>query len=159
MGSTFTFGDNVDTDLIAPTTSDENITLAELCLSGIDPEFSEEFEEGDVIVAGHNFGCGSSRETAPRSILENGAEAVVASSFARIFYRNSINIGLPVYEIDDSLEKFSDGDEVVVDHEDGVIQNETTGISYSAPSHPPFLERIIKSGGLIAYGNQLLEDE
>lgn len=159
MGSAFTFGDNVDTDLIAPTVSDENITLAELCMSGVDPSFAEEFEAEDVVVAGHNFGCGSSRETAPRSLLENGAEAVIASSFARIFYRNSINIGLPVYEISDSLEKFSDGDEVVVNHDDGIVRNETTGISYSAPSHPPFLERIMESGGLIAYGNELLQDE
>lgn len=154
MGTVFCFGDNVDTDLIAPTTADGDKPLTELCMSGIDPSFSEEFSSGDVVVAGRNFGCGSSRETAPKSLQELGAEAVVAHSFARIFYRNAINIGLPVFEIDDATEKFTQGDQIAIDEANGVITNESRGVSYAAPAHPDFLQKIIDAGGLIAYGNE-----
>ncbi|WP_336022786.1 3-isopropylmalate dehydratase [Halobellus salinisoli] len=157
MSTAFLFGDNIDTDLIAPTTADEDKTLVELCMSGVDPSFHEKFGEGDVVVAGENFGCGSSRETAPLSLRRLGADAIIASSFARIFYRNAINIGLPVFEIADATAKFSQGDDVVVDRSNGVISNESSGISYSAPSHPAFLEEIIDAGGLIEYGNRKID--
>lgn len=160
MGAAYVFGDNVDTDLIMPSAAhDGELSLAEFCMRGIDPSFSDRFRPGDVIVGGKNFGCGSSRETAPQGIRDLDAEGVVAESFARIFYRNAINIGLPVYEIDDATEKFSEGDEVTVDHEEGVIHNETTGVSYAVPSHPPFLQEILDEGGLISYANQKRADE
>lgn len=160
MGRAFVFGDDVDTDQIIPAnriTSDDPDHLADYCLSGIDPSFADRFESGDVVVAGTNFGCGSSREHAPVAIEAAGASAVVAESFARIFFRNAINIGLPVLEVPDATERISDGDELAVDPEAGLVTNETTGEELTADGLPPFVQEIVDAGGLIEYGRRLEE--
>ncbi|WP_255152137.1 3-isopropylmalate dehydratase [Halorarius halobius] len=162
MGTAFVFGDDVDTDQILPgkylAVTDE-AELATHCMEGVDPTFPERFEAGDVVVAGTNFGGGSSREHAPIAIGANGAAAVVASSFARIFYRNAINIGLPVVELDRATERIDDGDEVVVDTAAGTVENRTTGETYDVATHPPFIQEIIDAGGLIEYGRTVLDEE
>jgi len=161
MGSAFVFGDNVDTDQILPgkylTLSDE-AELAEHCMEGVDPTFPDRFAAGDVLVAGTNFGGGSSREHAPIAIKANGAAAVVASSFARIFYRNAINIGLPVVELKRATERISEGDDVVVDTTQGFVKNRTTDEVYDVATHPPFIQEIIDAGGLINYGKTVLDE-
>lgn len=150
-GSVFKYGDNVDTDVIIPARY-LNIAdpkeLAAHAMEDIDTEFVKRVHPGDIIVATRNFGCGSSREHAPLVIKENGVSCVIASSFARIFYRNAINIGLPILECEAAAEAISVGDMVSVDFDTGVITNETKGESYQAAAFPPFIQSIIADGGL-----------
>ncbi len=146
------FGDNVDTDVIIPArylnTADHK-ELAAHCMEDIDPDFHKKAKEGDLIVGGANFGCGSSREHAPIAIKESGVSCVIAQTFARIFFRNSINIGLAILECPEASEKIADGDEVKVDFDTGVITNVTKGESYQAQPFPAFIKDIIRAGGLL----------
>jgi 3-isopropylmalate dehydratase small subunit len=158
MGRAFVFGDNVDTDQIIPAqhiTSDDPDELAEHCFETLDISFNDRFDEGDVVVAGTNFGSGSSREHAPMAIAGVGANAVVAESFSRIFYRNAINIGLPVFEIPDITDHVEAGDDLSVDPAAGEVRNATTGETFSAESFPDFIQAILDAGGLVEYGQQL----
>ncbi|HSV56567.1 MAG TPA: 3-isopropylmalate dehydratase small subunit [Magnetospirillaceae bacterium] len=153
-GRAFRYGDNVDTDAIIParclTTSDP-AELAAHCMEDLDASFAASVKPGDVIVAGKNFGCGSSREHAPVAIKAVGVSCVVAASFAGIFHRNSINIGLAVLECPDAASAIRAGDRVSVDLETGSITDETTGTSWSAAPYPPFLRSIMEAGGLTGY--------
>ena len=153
-GRIFRYGDNVDTDVIIPArylnTSDRK-ELASHCMEDIDSSFVSKVEKGDIIVAGKNFGCGSSREHAPIAIKESGVSCVIASTFARIFFRNSINIGLPILECPEASAEIKAGDKVSVDFSSGVILDETTGKEYKAEPFPPFMQNLIESGGLIPY--------
>ncbi|HOK58847.1 MAG TPA: 3-isopropylmalate dehydratase small subunit [Methanothrix sp.] len=147
------FGNDIDTDVIIPgryLVINDPEELAKHLFEGIRPEFAESVRPGDVIVAGTNFGCGSSREHAPLAIKAAGVEAVVARSFARIFFRNSINIGLPLLICADA-EKIDDGDSVVVDISEGIVQNISKKESYPTTPLPPFLQEIVRSGGLLNY--------
>lgn len=148
------FGDNVDTDVIIPARylnkSDEK-WLASHCMEDIDPDFVNKVKPGDIMVAQANFGCGSSREHAPIAIKASGISCVIASTFARIFYRNAINIGLAILECKEAAENIKDGDEVEVDFDSGKITDITTGETYQAQPFPPFIQNIIKSGGLMNY--------
>lgn len=149
QGKVIRYGDNVDTDVIIPArylNSSCAKELASHCMEDIDSEFLSKVKPGDIIVADQNFGCGSSREHAPMVIKENGISAVIAKSFARIFYRNAINIGLPIIESDIET---SEGDELEIDFDAGVIHNLTTGVSASFAPFPPFLQGIISAGGLL----------
>jgi len=152
-GKTFKYADNVDTDVIIPArylnTSDAQ-ELSRHCMEDIDAEFVKKVAPGDVIVAGWNFGCGSSREHAPLVIKTCGTGCVIAKSFARIFYRNAINIGLPILECPEAADAIAAGDEVSVDFDTGVISNITTGKTYQAEPFPEFIQNIIKCGGLLA---------
>ncbi|MCL2526767.1 MAG: 3-isopropylmalate dehydratase small subunit [Coriobacteriia bacterium] len=152
-GRAFKYGDNVDTDVIIPARY-LNITdkaeLAQYCMEDIDPDFTDKVEVGDIIVGGMNFGCGSSREHAPLVILESGVSCVIAGSFANIFYRNAINIGLPILECVEASEGIADGDQVEVDFDTGVIRNVTKGESYTSTPFPDFIKQIIAAGGLLA---------
>jgi 3-isopropylmalate/(R)-2-methylmalate dehydratase small subunit len=146
------YGNNVDTDVIIPArylNTSSHAELARHCMEDIDPEFSAKVKEGDLIVAGENFGCGSSREHAPIAIKASGVSCVIAKSFARIFYRNAINIGLPIMECPDAADAISDGDLISVDFDAGTIHNETKGATYQAAPFPPFILDIIRAGGLI----------
>lgn len=151
-GRVHKYGDNIDTDVIIPArylntaASDE---LAAHCMEDIDRDFVNKVQPGDIMVAEKNFGCGSSREHAPIAIKACGISCVIASTFARIFYRNSINIGLPIMECPQAAADIKDGDVVCVDYDTGVITNETTGKTYQAEPFPPFIQNIIKKGGLI----------
>ncbi len=148
----YKYGANVDTDVIIPARHLNNPdpkALASHCMEDIDSTFASTVEEGDIIVAGPNFGCGSSREHAPLAIKACGVKCVIAPSFARIFYRNAINIGFPIMECAQAAEEICAGDEVSVDFATGVITNATTGKSYQAAPFPEFIERIIQSGGLL----------
>lgn len=151
-GRVHKFGDNVDTDVIIPARylnrSDEE-WLASHCMEDIDADFSKNVKAGDIMVAEANFGCGSSREHAPIAIKASGISCVIASTFARIFYRNAINIGLAILECDEAAKDIKDGDEVEVDFDSGVISNITTGKTYQAQPFPPFIQNIIKNGGLM----------
>ncbi|MGI6152498.1 MAG: 3-isopropylmalate dehydratase small subunit [Christensenellaceae bacterium] len=151
-GHVFKYGDNVDTDVIIPArylnTSDEK-ELAAHCMEDIDSTFIERVQPGDIIVAEKNFGCGSSREHAPIAIKAAGISCVIAKSFARIFYRNAINIGLPILECEDAANELRQGDEVEVDFDSGLIKNLTRGKEYRAEPFPPFIQDIISAGGLI----------
>ena len=146
------YGDNVDTDVIIPArhlnTSDHK-ELASHCMEDIDSEFVKNVHEGDIMVAGSNFGCGSSREHAPIAIKESGISCVIAKSFARIFYRNSINIGLAILECEAAAERIDTGEEVSVDFETGTITNITKNEKYQAMPFPEFINEIIRSGGLL----------
>lgn len=151
-GTVHKYGDNVDTDVIIParylnTTSHRE--LASHCMEDIDKEFVNKVSAGDIMVAEKNFGCGSSREHAPIAIKASGISCVIASTFARIFYRNSINIGLPILECDEAAREIKDGDTVNVDFNTGVITYETTGKTYQAEPFPEFIQNIIQKGGLI----------
>lgn len=152
QGSVFKYGDNVDTDVIIPArylnTSDEK-ELAAHCMEDIDKSFIQNVKSNDIIVAGKNFGCGSSREHAPIAIKAAGISCVIAKSFARIFYRNAINIGLPILECADAVGGIKNGDTVQVDFSTGMIHNLTTGKEYKAQPFPAFIQDIIESGGLI----------
>ena len=153
-GKVFKYGDNVDTDVIIParylnSSTPEN--LAAHCMEDIDKNFADEVSEGDIIVGGKNFGSGSSREHAPLAIKYAGVSCVVAESFARIFYRNSINIGLPILECPEAAKVAEAGDELEVDIDNGEIKNMRTGESYQAAPFPPFMQEIIKDGGLIEH--------
>lgn len=153
-GKAWRFGDHVDTDAIIPArhcnTSDPAI-LAQHCMEDADPEFVTKVRWGDLIVAGLNFGCGSSREVAPITIRAAGVSAVVAKSYARIFFRNAINIGLPILECPEAAEGIRQGDEIEVDTGRGLIRDLTTGADYQAAPFPEFLQRIIDRGGLMPY--------
>ena len=153
-GRVFKYGDNVDTDVIIPArylnVSDGN-ELAKYCMIDIDDQFASKVQKGDIIVAGKNFGCGSSREHAPLAIKCAGISCVIAPTFARIFFRNSINIGLPIMECPGAADDIKDGDKVSVDFSTGVITNETTGKTYKAEPFPEFMQKIIASGGLVQY--------
>lgn len=153
QGTVFKYPDNVDTDVIIPArylnTSDAR-ELAKHCMEDIDTEFVGKVKAGDIMVAGWNFGCGSSREHAPLVIKTCGTGCVIAKSFARIFYRNAINIGLAILECEQAAEEISAGDEVSVDFDTGIIYNVTTGKQYQAEPFPPFIQNIIQKGGLLA---------
>lgn len=146
------YGDNVDTDVIIPArylnTSDP-AELASHCMEDIDKEFTKKVKVGDIIVGGANFGCGSSREHAPLAIKTSGVSCVIAKTFARIFFRNAINIGLAILECPEASEKIENGDEVAIDFDTGVITNYTKGESYKAEPFPDFVKNIIKSDGLL----------
>jgi len=147
------YGDNVDTDVIIPARY-LNITdkkeLAKHTMEDIDPDFVKNVKQGDIIVATQNFGCGSSREHAPMVILESGISCVIAGSFARIFYRNAINIGLPILESVEASQKIESGDEVSIDFDSGIITNITKNETYTAEPFPEFIKNIIQAGGLLA---------
>lgn len=148
----YKYGANVDTDVIIPArhlNDPSPAALASHCMEDIDPSFASSVQPGDIIVAGHNFGCGSSREHAPLAIKSCGVKCVIAPSFARIFYRNSINIGFPIVECPQAAEEIQAGDQVDVDFSSGVITNLTTGKTYQAAPFPTFIEGIIQSGGLL----------
>ncbi len=151
-GKVFKYGDNVDTDVIIPARYLNTANAKELalhCMEDIDTTFVKRVELGDIMVAGANFGCGSSREHAPLVIKTCGTGCVIAKSFARIFYRNAINIGLPILECPEAVDGISDGDKVAVDFDSGEIKNLTTGKTFKAHPFPPFIQSIIKSGGLL----------
>lgn len=152
-GKVHKYGDNVDTDVIIPArhlnTSDHK-ELASHCMEDIDTEFVKKVKRGDIMVGGENFGCGSSREHAPIAIKASGIDCVIAKTFARIFYRNAINIGLPILECPEASEKIQDGDEVSIDFDSGEITNETKGETYQALPFPDFIKDIMAKGGLIA---------
>ncbi|MBQ9673716.1 MAG: 3-isopropylmalate dehydratase small subunit [Ruminococcus sp.] len=146
------YGDNVDTDVIIPArylNTSSHSELAAHCMEDIDKDFVKNVQNGDIIVAEKNFGCGSSREHAPIAIKASGVSCVIASTFARIFYRNSINIGLPILECDEAAKDIKNGDSVSVNFDTGVITNETTGKTYQAEPFPEFIQNIIAKGGLI----------
>ena len=152
QGRVFKYGNDVDTDVIIParylnTTSETE--LAGHCMEDIDPDFIKKVKAGDIIVAGDNFGCGSSREHAPIAIKASGVSLVIANTFARIFYRNAINIGLPILECPEAVRAIKAGDVVSCDLAAGVIRDETTGESFQAQPFPPFIQRIIDAGGLL----------
>ena len=151
-GRVFKYGDNVDTDVIIPARYLNISDMKELsvhAMEDIDTEFTKNVKPGDIIVARKNFGCGSSREHAPAVIKENGVGCVIAETFARIFYRNAINIGLPILECDEAAKEIKSGDTVSVNFDTGVITDETTGKTYQAEPFPEFIQNIIKKGGLI----------
>ena len=153
-GTVFRYGDNVDTDVIIPArylNTSEPKELARFCMEDIDPSFTKEVQVGDIIVADKNFGCGSSREHAPIAIKASGISCVIAKSFARIFFRNAINIGLPILECEEAVEGIEKGHEVEVDFGTGTIHNLTTGKTYKAQPFPEFMQRIIASNGLIEH--------
>ncbi|MBX9137080.1 MULTISPECIES: 3-isopropylmalate dehydratase small subunit [unclassified Clostridium] len=153
-GRVFKYGDNVDTDVIIPArylnTSDPK-ELAAHCMEDIDLDFAKNVQQGDIIVANKNFGCGSSREHAPIAIKESGVSCVIASTFARIFYRNAINIGLPILECDQAVKSIEAGDELEVNFDTGVIKNITKNEEYQGEAFPEFMQKIINSNGLIGY--------
>ena len=156
-GSVFKYGDNVDTDVIIPArylNSSEPKELAAHCMEDIDKDFVKKVKKGDLIVANKNFGCGSSREHAPIAIKAAGVSCVIAETFARIFYRNAINIGLPIIECKEAAENIDAGDEVEVDFDSGMIYDKTKGTSYQGQAFPEFMQKIIKAEGLINYINQ-----
>jgi len=156
-GKVFKYGDNVDTDVIIPArylNSSDAAELALHCMEDIDKEFVHKVQKGDVIVARKNFGCGSSREHAPLVIKTSGVSCVIAETFARIFYRNAINIGLPIIECPEAARDIDAGDEVEIDFDSGLIYNKTKNSSYTGQAFPEFMQRIIKAEGLINYINQ-----
>lgn len=161
-GKVYKYGDNVDTDVIIPArylnapSPDE---LAKHCMEDIDASFATKVQPGDIIVGGANFGCGSSREHAPIAIRACGVRCVIAASFARIFYRNSINIGFPILECPEAAAAIQNGDAVSVDFDSGLIRDETTGAEFRATALPPFIGRIVEDGGLLPYLKARLEKE
>ena len=153
-GKVYKFGTDIDTDAIIPArylTTADPVELAQHCMVDADPSFPQKVQQGDIIVAGKNFGCGSSREHAPIAIKGAGVACVVASSFARIFYRNSVNIGLPILECAEAVQAIEEGDQIQVDLESGEIVNLRTGKNYQAAPFPEFMQHIIAQGGLIGY--------
>ena len=152
-GTVFKYGDNIDTDVIIPArylNTQNARELADHCMEDIDKTFITRVKEGDIMVGGENFGCGSSREHAPLAIKTAGIACVIAASFARIFYRNAINIGLPILECPAASAAIREGDTVSVNFDTGVITDETTGETFQAEPFPPFIQKIIRSGGLMA---------
>ena len=153
-GRVFRYNDNVDTDVIIPArylNTSDHAELAKHCMEDIDKDFVSNVKKGDIILADKNFGCGSSREHAPIAIKASGISCVIASTFARIFYRNAINIGLPIVECEDAVKGIKAGDTVSVDFSTGIITNETTGNKYQGQPYPEFMQKIIDNGGLINY--------
>ncbi|PZN10028.1 MAG: 3-isopropylmalate dehydratase small subunit [Bacillota bacterium] len=159
MGRVWKYGDDVNTDVIIPArylfTSDPQ-ELAAHCMEDLDPDFAANVRPGDVIVAGRNFGCGSSREHAPVSIRAAGVQCVIAVSFARIFYRNAINVGLPILECPEAVQALEHGEEVEVDLEAGTIRRTATGEVFRAAPFPPFMQEILRCGGLVEYARRRL---
>lgn len=153
-GKVIKYGDNIDTDVIIParhlTTSDP-AELAKHCMEDIDKEFVNKVQKGDIMVGGANFGCGSSREHAPIAIKASGISCVIAKDFARIFYRNSINIGLPILECAEASADIDEGNEVEVDFDSGIITNKTKNKMYQAVAFPEFMQNLINAGGLVEY--------
>ncbi|MDP9017660.1 MAG: 3-isopropylmalate dehydratase small subunit [Candidatus Eremiobacteraeota bacterium] len=161
-GAAHRYGKNVDTDVIIPGKYCSIVDIVELgkhALEGIDPEFATKVKPGDLIVAENNFGCGSSREVAPIAIKGAGVAGVIASSFARIFYRNALNIGLPIFESPDAVNDIATGDEIEVDPTSGKIFNRTRGREYQAAAFPPFMQSLIESGGLQSYVEKRLAEK
>ena len=157
QGTVFKYGDNVDTDVIIPArylNSSDPKELATHCMEDIDKDFVKNVNQGDIIVANKNFGCGSSREHAPIAIKAAGVSCVIAETFARIFYRNAINIGLPIIECPEAAKAIQAGDEVKVDFDSGVITNVTTGESFQGQAFPEFMQKLIACGGLVNYINE-----
>lgn len=156
-GTAHKYGDNVDTDVIIPArylNSSDPAELAKNCMEDIDPEFVRRVKPGDIMVANKNFGCGSSREHAPIAIKASGISCVIAETFARIFYRNAINIGLPIIECPEAAKNIDAGDEVEVDFDSGVIYNKTKKTQFQGQAFPEFMQKIMKAEGLINYINQ-----
>lgn len=156
-GSVFKYGDNVDTDVIIPArylNSSDPAELAMHCMEDIDKDFIHNVKKGDIIVANKNFGCGSSREHAPIAIKAAGVSCVIAETFARIFYRNAINIGLPIIECPEAAAAIEAGDEVEIDFDSGMITDVTKRTSYKGQAFPPFMQKIIEAEGLINYINK-----
>ena len=158
-GNAWKYGDNVDTDVIIParylnTSNPQELALH--CMEDIDPTFAKEIHPNDVVVAGENFGCGSSREHAPIAIKASGIDLIIAKSFARIFYRNSINIGLPILESEECVNDAEAGDVISADLGKGIIRNETKGKEYTTTPFPEFIQEIINCGGLVGYAQQKL---
>lgn len=160
-GKVWKYGKNVDTDVIIPgryCNIGDPAILAKHCMEDLDPDFVTKISPGDIILADSNFGCGSSREVAPLSIKASGISAIVAVSFARIFYRNCINIGLPIFECPEAFAGIDEGDEIVVDPATGVVENVTKGKKFQAAPFPEFMQKIMAKGGLVAYaGDRLAE--
>ncbi len=155
-GSVFKYGDNVDTDVIIPArylNSSDPAELAGHCMEDIDKDFVKNVTKGDLIVAAKNFGCGSSREHAPLAIKAAGISCVIAETFARIFYRNAINIGLPIIECPEAAKGIEAGDQVEVDFDSGIITNKTRGETYQGQAFPEFMQKIIAAEGLVNYIN------
>lgn len=159
-GTVHKYGDNVDTDVIIPArylNSSDPKELAKHCMEDIDKDFVNKVNKGDIMVANKNFGCGSSREHAPISIKAAGVSCVIAETFARIFYRNAINIGLPIIECPQAAKEINAGDTVEIDFDSGVITDVTTGKSYQGQAFPPFMQKIIAAEGLMNYINAKAE--
>jgi len=160
QGKVWKFGDNIDTDLIIAArylnTSDKK-ELAKHIMEDADPDFVSKMSVGDIIVAGENFGCGSSREHAPIALKEAGISAIIAPTFARIFYRNSFNMGLPIFELKE-VNEIEEGDEIKIDMESGEIINLTKNKTYKFTPIPPFMQELVDAGGLIAYANKEIEE-
>ncbi|HEY5425725.1 MAG TPA: 3-isopropylmalate dehydratase small subunit [Candidatus Tumulicola sp.] len=153
-GHAHKYGKNVDTDVIIPGKYCNIVDEAELgkhALEGLDPQYATRMKAGDIIVADRNFGCGSSREVAPIAIKGSGTAAVIAKSFARIFYRNALNIGLPIFESDEAVDGIENGDEIEVEPASGIVRNITKGTEYRAAEFPPFMRSLIDAGGLVPY--------
>ncbi len=160
-GKVWKYGDNVDTDVIIPArylNDPDPAALASHCMEDIDDTFAGSVQQGDIMVGGWNFGCGSSREHAPISIQASGVAVVIAASFARIFYRNAINIGFPILECPEAAAEINKGDEVVVDLESGRIENKTSGKTYQAAPQPTFIGSMIEAGGLLKYLKGKVDD-
>ena len=156
-GRVHKYGDNVDTDVIIPArylNTTDHKELAAHCMEDIDIDFTKKVKQGDIMVAESNFGCGSSREHAPISIKASGVSCVIAETFARIFYRNAINIGLPIIECPQAAKEIQAGDEVEVDFDSGIITDVTTGKKFQGQAFPPFMQKIIDCEGLVNYINQ-----
>ena len=159
-GKSYKYGDNVDTDVIIPArylNTPDAQELAKHCMEDIDAAFAATVKPGEILVAGKNFGCGSSREHAPRAIKTCGIACVIAATFARIFYRNALNIGLPILECPEAAAAIVAGDEVAVDFDTGVITDVTTGRTFQGEPFPPFMQELIAAGGLAAYRVKRLE--
>ena len=153
-------GDNIDTDGIIPArylASNDPALLAQHCMEDVDSEFVKKAQEGDFIIGGKNFGCGSSREQAPIAIMFAGISCVIAKSFARIFYRNAFNMGLPILDCPEAVDGISDGDEIEVSLSEGTIRNLSTGAEFRASPIPPFMQELIDAGGLINYARARIE--
>ncbi|MDO4620660.1 MAG: 3-isopropylmalate dehydratase small subunit [Lachnospiraceae bacterium] len=156
-GKVYKYGDNIDTDVIIPArylNSTDPKELASHCMVDIDDTFTKRVQAGDIMVGLKNFGCGSSREHAPIAIKASGISCVIAETFARIFYRNAINIGLPIMECPEAARGINDGDDVEIDFDNGVITDHTTGQQWTAQPFPPFMQKIIAAEGLVNYINQ-----
>ena len=156
-GRVFKYGDNVDTDVIIPArylNITDGMELAKHCMEDIDKDFIKNVQKGDIMVAQKNFGCGSSREHAPLVIKCAGVSCVIAETFARIFYRNAINIGLPIIECPEAAKAIQAGDEVEIDFDSGMIHNITKDETYKGQAFPPFMQKIIAAGGLVNYINE-----
>ena len=160
-GKAHKYGKNVDTDVIIPGKYCNIVDQAELgkhALEGLDPEYVGRMKAGDIIVADTNFGCGSSREVAPIAIKGSGTSAVIAKSFARIFYRNALNIGLPIFESAEAVDGIESGDDIEVEPASGIVRNLTRSKEYRAAEFPPFMRSLIDAGGLVPYGERRLAE-